>query len=66
LSVNEVPEVIVAKSDWESFLSALERLITLHKRTLQRLKELRVRNQALRTELRSAMELPTIKNPGAS
>jgi hypothetical protein len=62
LSRNEqIPEVVVAKSDWESFLSSIERLITLHKRTLQKLRKLRARNEALRTELRSAMELPTIK-----
>jgi len=54
-------EVIVSRGDWEAFLASLERLITLHRKTLQRLKDLEVRNQGLRTELRSAMALPTIK-----
>ncbi len=61
MSRNEVPGIVVAKTDWEKFISSLERLIVLHKRTLQRLRDLKTRNQALRTELRSAMELPTIK-----
>jgi hypothetical protein len=67
LSRNEErqPDVIVAKSDWESFLSSLERLISLHHRTIQRLRDLRIRNKALQTELRSALALPTIKpKPG--
>ncbi len=66
MSQNEqIPEVVIAKSEWESFVTSLERLITLHKRTLHRLRELRTRNLALRTELRSAMELPTIKKKPA-
>jgi len=54
-------EVVVSRGDWEGFLSSLERLISLHQRTLQRLKDLRTRNEALRTELRSALALPTVK-----
>ncbi len=66
MSQNEqIPEVVIAKSEWESFVASLERLITVHKRTLQRLRELRTRNLAVRTELRSAMELPTIKKKAA-
>lgn len=56
-----VPEVAVERGDWESFVTSLERFMTLHQRTLQRVKELWVRNRALREELRSAMTLPTIK-----
>ena len=59
-------EVVVSRGDWEGFLSSLERLIGLHQRTLQRLKDLRIRNEALRTELRSSLALPTVKaRPGA-
>ncbi len=59
------PDVIVAKRDWENFLSSLERLISLHHRTIQRLSDLRNRNKALQTELRFALALPTIKTkPG--
>ena len=55
------PEVVVARNDWERFLASVERLISLHQRTLQKLRELRNRNRVLRTELRSAMALPTIR-----
>ncbi len=54
-------EIVVARSDWEGFITSLERLITLHHKTLKRLKDLRIRNEALRTELRSALALPTVK-----
>ena len=57
----EHAEVVVSRGDWEGFLSSLERLMSLHQRTLQRLKDLRIRNEALRTELRSALVLPTVK-----
>ena len=70
MSRNEelTPEIVVAPSDWEFFLSSLERLMALHRKVLVRLKELKVRNEALRTELRSAMALPTLRSPreGAS
>lgn len=54
-------DVVVARSDWESFIFSLERLITLHRKALEALKDLRIRNEALRTELRSALALPTVK-----
>jgi hypothetical protein len=69
LSRNEEkqPDVIVAKSDWENFLSSLERLISLHHKTIQHLRDLRIRNKALQAELRSALALPTIKaKPGVT
>lgn len=54
-------EVVVSRGDWEGFVSSLERLMGLHQRTLQRLRDLRIRNEALRAELRSALQLPTVK-----
>jgi rRNA maturation endonuclease Nob1 len=54
-------EIVVSRSDWESFLSSLERLMTLHQKTLKRLDDLRVRNEALRAELGTALALPTPK-----
>lgn len=58
-------EVVLSRGDWGRFLSSLERLITLHRKTIQRLKDLRIQNQALRSELRSALALPTLKpRPG--
>jgi hypothetical protein len=54
-------ELILSRGDWEGFLSSLEHLITLHQKTLQRLKDLRTRNVAIRTELRSALALPTLE-----
>jgi hypothetical protein len=57
----EVPEIVVARTDWEKFVSSLERLMALHQRTLQKLRDMRSRNRALRTELRSAVALPTLE-----
>jgi hypothetical protein len=61
MSINE-PEVglVVEQDDWERFLSSIERLISLHQRTLQRLKEVGHRNEALREELREAMGLRSL------
>ena len=61
MSRNE-PEVglVVEQDDWERFLSSIERLISLHQRTLQRLKEVGHRNEALREELREAMGLRSL------
>ena len=50
-------EVAIGRDDWEKFLSSIERLMSLHQQTLQRLKELGRRNEALRKELRDAMAL---------
>jgi len=54
-------EVVVSRGDWEGLFSSLESLMTLHQRTLQRPKDLRIRNEALRTEQTSALALPTVK-----
>jgi hypothetical protein len=54
-------EVVISRGDWEGFLASLERLITLHQKTLQRLRGLATRNVAIRTELRSALALPTLE-----
>jgi len=59
----EVSEVIVAKEEWEEFLSSLERLMAVHKRSLEKLRELRSRNRALRAELRSSVDLPSVNRP---
>lgn len=53
-------EMVLARNDWEAFMSSLERLISVHRKTMQRLKELKVRNDALRIELRNAIALPTL------
>jgi len=58
--VNE-PELVVSRGDWESFLTSLERFISLHQKTIQRLRDLSTRNLAIRTELRSALALPTLQ-----
>jgi len=54
-------EVVISRGDWEDFLASLERLISLHQKTLQRLRALATRNAAIRTELRSALALPTLE-----
>jgi len=54
-------EVVISRGDWEGFLASLERLISLHQKTLQRLRALATRNVAIRTELRSALALPTLE-----
>lgn len=55
-------EIVISRDNWESFLSSLERLMALHRRTLERLNDLRLRNEALRTELSTALALPTLKS----
>lgn len=52
-------ELLLGRDDWERFLSSLEKLMSLNQKILQKLKELRHRNEALRRELRDAVGLPT-------
>jgi hypothetical protein len=52
-------ELLLGRDDWERFLSSLEKLMSLNQKTLQKLKELHHRNEALRRELRDAVGLPT-------
>jgi predicted RNA-binding Zn-ribbon protein involved in translation (DUF1610 family) len=59
----ESSEVIVAKEDWENFLSSLEHLMGVQKKTLEKLREVKLRNRALRAELKSALELPAVEQP---
>ncbi|MGA3295854.1 MAG: zinc ribbon domain-containing protein [Candidatus Bathyarchaeia archaeon] len=56
---NEEPkaELIIVGDDWERFLSSLEKFMSLQQKTLQKLKELGHRNEALRQELRDAINL---------
>jgi hypothetical protein len=54
-------ELIIVGDDWERFLSSLERFMTLHQKTLQKLKALGLRNEALRQELRDAIDLSKVK-----
>ncbi len=51
-------ELLLGRDDWERFLSSLEKLMSLNQKTLQKVKELRHRNEALRRELRDAVGLP--------
>jgi hypothetical protein len=44
-------EILIARDEWERFLSSVERLMALHQSAIQRLKELSSRNQTLRQEL---------------
>lgn len=60
MSQHEEAEVIIGQDDWEKFLSSIERLMSLHQRTFQRLTELGRRNQALRIELRDAVGLRSL------
>ena len=60
-SEQDQTELILSRGDWEGVLSSLEHLMTLHQKTLQRLRDLRTRNVAIRTELRSALTLPTLE-----
>ena len=53
MSQIEVRPVAVASEDWENFVSSIERLMAVHKRTLERLREMKSKNRALRTELKS-------------
>ncbi|HMK83424.1 MAG TPA: zinc ribbon domain-containing protein [Candidatus Bathyarchaeia archaeon] len=68
MSQNEEPkaELIIVGDDWERFLSSLETFMSLHQKTIQRLKELGLRNKALRQELRDAINLPRAKEEPAS
>jgi hypothetical protein len=63
MSQIEVSEVAVASEDWDNFVSSIERLMAVHKRTLERLREMKSRNRALRAELKSTRVSPT-KAPG--
>jgi hypothetical protein len=67
MSQTEEPkaELVVAGDDWERFLSALENFMSLQQKTLQRLKELNNRNQALRQELRDAINLQKMNSQSA-
>lgn len=53
-------EVVVAQKDWEGFVLAIEKFISVHRRTISKLRELNVRNSALRSELRNALGLREI------
>jgi hypothetical protein len=62
MNQNEEPkaELIIVGDEWERFVSTLERFISLHQKSLQRLNELNNRNEALRQELRDAISISTI------
>jgi len=64
---NEEPkaELVIVGDDWERFLSSLEKYMSLQQKTLQRLKELGHRNEALRQELRDAINLSGVKEEPA-
>ena len=64
---NEEPkaELVIVGDDWERFLSSLEKYMSLQQKTLQRLKELGHRNEALRQELRDAINLSRVKEEPA-
>ncbi|MGA2784414.1 MAG: zinc ribbon domain-containing protein [Candidatus Bathyarchaeia archaeon] len=71
MNQNEEPrtELIIVGDDWEKFLSSLEKFMNLHQKTLQKLKELGSRNEALRQELRDVSNLSNVKesaNPSAA
>lgn len=51
-------ELLLGRDDWERFLASLEKLMSLNQKTLQKVKELHHRNEALRRELRDAVGLP--------
>jgi hypothetical protein len=53
MSQIEVSQLAVASEDWENFVLSIERLMTVHKRMLERLREMKSKNRALRAELRS-------------
>lgn len=59
MSELENAEVMIGREDWEKFLSSMERLMSLHEKTLNKQKELTTRNEALRQELRDALRIPT-------
>jgi hypothetical protein len=54
-------ELVIIGDDWERFLSTLEKFMTLHHKTIQRLNDFRHRNEALREELRDAINLSKVK-----
>ncbi len=59
-------ELLLGKDDWERFISSLEKLMSLNQKTLQKIKELHHRNDALRRELRDAVGLPASRAPEIS
>lgn len=64
---NEEPkaELVIVGDEWERFLSSLEKFMSLQQKTLQRLKELGLRNEALRQELRDAINLSRVNEEPA-
>jgi len=63
MAQNDAPkaELMIVGDDWERFLSSLEQLMSSQQKTLHKLKELGVRNEALRQELRDAINLSKIR-----
>lgn len=55
------PELVIVSDDWERFLSTLEKFMSIHQKTVQKVKDLNHRNEALRQELRDAINLPRAK-----
>ena len=56
-------EIMIGHKDWERFLSSIERLMTLHERTIERQKELNRRNEVLKRELKGTISVGTSFNP---
>jgi predicted amidophosphoribosyltransferase len=59
-------ELIITQKSWEDFLVSLENFISVHQRSLNKLRELNERNKALRLELRGALALRPMLFPEAS
>ena len=56
-------EVVISGDHWEGFLSSLERLISLHQKALERLKDTRTRQVAREMEPRRALTSPIVVMP---
>lgn len=52
-------ELVIGRNSWENFLISLERFITVHRRTMEKIRDLSSRNKALRSELLQALEFRT-------
>ena len=60
MNKNEKPrELLIPEDEWNQFHASLERLMSLYRKTLQKMKELNQRNEELTRELRDVTGLPT-------
>lgn len=58
--MSQSDNVIVERDEWDQLISSMERFITLHQQTLERLKELKQRNESLRRQIDDSKTRPRL------